>query len=70
LKTKTYQKGRAFSFSESSKNNIYFSGRNPDFTPEYRIANLTEFRKEVIDIMLEIRKEQHYDTRKIIISSL
>ena len=33
---------------------IYFSGKNPDFTPNYKIANLTEFRKEVIDIMLEI----------------
>lgn len=32
----------------------YFSGKNPDFTPKYKIANLTEFRKEVIDIMLEI----------------
>jgi methylated-DNA-[protein]-cysteine S-methyltransferase len=33
---------------------IYFSGKNPDFTPKYKIANLTEFRQEVIDIMLEI----------------
>lgn len=33
---------------------VYFSGKNPDFTPKYKIANLTEFRKEVIDIMLEI----------------
>jgi len=33
---------------------IYFSGKNPDFIPNYKIANLTEFRKEVIDIMLEI----------------
>ena len=32
---------------------IYFSGKNPDFIPNYKIANLTEFRKEVIDIMLE-----------------
>ena len=30
---------------------IYFSGKNPDFTPKYKINNLTPFRKEVIDIM-------------------
>ncbi len=30
---------------------IYFSGRNPDFIPKYRIDNITPFRKEVIDIM-------------------
>jgi len=33
---------------------IYFSGNNPDFTPNYKIENLTDFRKEVIDIMLSI----------------
>ena len=32
----------------------YFSGRQPDFTPMYRIENLTPFRKEVTDIMLSI----------------
>lgn len=30
---------------------IYFSGKNPDFTPKYKINNLTPFRKEVVDIM-------------------
>lgn len=30
---------------------IYFSGRNPDFTPKYKINNLTPFRKEVLEIM-------------------
>ena len=34
--------------------NLYFSGENPDFTPKYRIENLTDFRKEVIRIMLSI----------------
>lgn len=30
---------------------IYFSGKNPNFTPKYKINNLTQFREEVIDIM-------------------
>lgn len=39
-------------FKETSKwLDIYFSGKNPDFTPKYKINNLTPFRKEVIDIM-------------------
>lgn len=33
---------------------IYFSGKEPSFTPKYRMDNQTEFRKEVIDIMLTI----------------
>ena len=33
---------------------IYFSGRQPDFTPRYRMDNLTPFRREVVDAMLEI----------------
>ena len=33
---------------------IYFSGKNPDFIPEYKIENLTPFRKQVTDIMNEI----------------
>ena len=33
---------------------IYFSGRQPDFTPAYRIDGLTSFRKEVTDIMQTI----------------
>ena len=34
--------------------NIYFSGRQPDFTPSYRIDELTEFRRDVMECMLEI----------------
>lgn len=33
---------------------IYFSGENPNFTPEYKIENLTSFRRQVIDIMNRI----------------
>lgn len=33
---------------------IYFSGKNPDFIPEYKINNLTPFRQEVIEIMNSI----------------
>ncbi len=33
---------------------IYFSGRQPDFTPAYRIDSLTEFRRDVMECMLEI----------------
>ena len=33
---------------------IYFSGEEPDFTPEYKINNLTPFRREVVDIMNNI----------------
>ena len=33
---------------------IYFSGKAPDFTPEYKINNLTPFRREVVDIMNNI----------------
>ena len=39
-------------FKETSKwLDIYFSGKNPDFTPKYKTNNLTPFRQEVIDIM-------------------
>lgn len=42
-------------FKETSKwLDIYFSGKNPDFTPKYKIKNLTSFRKEVSDIMNSI----------------
>lgn len=30
---------------------IYFSGKNPDFTPKYKINNLTPFRQECVDIV-------------------
>ena len=33
---------------------IYFSGRQPDFTPPYRIVGATPFRKEVVRDMLDI----------------
>ena len=32
----------------------YFSGREPDFTPPYRIDGLTPFRKDVTEAMLGI----------------
>lgn len=39
-------------FRETSKwLNIYFSGKNPNFIPKYKIENVTPFRQEVIDIM-------------------
>ena len=39
-------------FKETSKwLDIYFSGKNPDFTPKYKINNLTPFRQECVDIM-------------------
>ena len=33
---------------------IYFSGRQPDFTPAYRIDGLTEFRRDVVEAMLQV----------------
>lgn len=33
---------------------IYFSGCQPDFTPAYRMDNLTPFRKAVSEVMCEI----------------
>ena len=33
---------------------IYFSGRQPDFIPRYRMDGLTPFRREVVDAMLAI----------------
>lgn len=42
-------------FKETSKwLDMYFSGKNPNFTPKYKINNITPFRKEVIDIMNNI----------------
>lgn len=39
-------------FRETSRwLDIYFSGKNPDFTPSYKIENATPFRRQVIDIM-------------------
>ena len=33
---------------------IYFSGREPDFTPDFRIDNATPFRKDVLEILNRI----------------
>lgn len=33
---------------------IYFSGREPDFTPQFRIDNATPFRRDVLDIVRQI----------------
>lgn len=33
---------------------IYFSGKEPDFTPNFKIKTITPFRKQVQDIMLKI----------------
>lgn len=42
-------------FSETCRwLDLYFSGRQPDFTPAYRMEGLTPFRKQVSDIMCEI----------------
>ena len=39
-------------FEETKKwLNIYFSGKNPDFTPKYRVINSTPFREKVTKIM-------------------
>ena len=42
-------------FDETSRwLDIYFRGKNPDFTPKYKIENLTPFRSQVIDIKNKI----------------
>lgn len=33
---------------------IYFSGNNPNFTPKFKINNITPFRQEVVNEMLKI----------------
>lgn len=33
---------------------VYFSGRQPDFTPPYALCGLTPFRQDVVDEMLKI----------------
>ena len=33
---------------------VYFSGRQPDFAPPYRIDGLTSFRRDVVDAILAI----------------
>ena len=34
---------------------VYFSGRQPDFTPPYTLRDLTPFRRDVVDEMLKIQ---------------
>ena len=42
-------------FKETSRwLDIYFSGKNPEFIPKYKINNLTPFRANVINIMNSI----------------
>ena len=57
-------------FKETSKwLDIYFSGKKPDFTPKYKIKNLTPFREEVSDIMNSIPFGEtltYHDISKII----
>lgn len=33
---------------------IYFNGKNPSFIPEYKISGITQFEKEVYDILVKI----------------
>ncbi len=43
-------------FKETTKwLDLYFAGKEPDFTPNYKINNLTPFRKEVLDILKTIK---------------
>ncbi len=44
---------------------LYFSGKIPDFTPEYRVSALTTFRWQVIDIMNTIPYGQTVTYRDI-----
>ena len=57
-------------FKETSKwLDTYFRGEEPQFTPKYKINNLTPFRKDVIDVMntIEYGKTVTYnDISKII----
>lgn len=51
---------------------IYFSGKEPEFIPQYKIENLTPFRKGVIDIMNNIpygKTVSYNDISKIIAKS-
>lgn len=42
-------------FDETKKwLDIYFSGKNPSFTPKYKVTKATEFQKSVYEIMLKI----------------
>lgn len=49
---KIYEEKELTIFKETSEwLDKYFCGEIPDFTPKYKIQDLTPFRKEVIDIM-------------------
>lgn len=51
----TFKKANLPIFEETSKwLDIYFKKEVPNFTPKYKINNLTPFRKDVIDIMSKI----------------
>lgn len=60
-------------FRETAKwLDIYFSGKNPNFIPKYKINNLTPFRQEVIKVMNAIpygRTLTYKDISKMIASS-
>ena len=50
-----YIKKNLLIFEETKKwLDIYFSGQNPNFIPQYKINNLTPFREEVIKTMNKI----------------
>lgn len=43
-------------FREASRwLDIYFSGKAPDFIPKYKLADITPFRRRVIDIMNTVK---------------
>ena len=50
-----YKESNLAIFEETRKwLDLYFSGKKPNFTPQYKINNLTSFRKEVLDIVKTI----------------
>lgn len=56
LKTaKKYEEKKLDIFEKAIKwLDIYFSGKNPDFIPQYKLENLTPFRSQVLEIVNEI----------------
>lgn len=56
LKTaKKYEEKKLDIFEKTIKwLDIYFSGKNPDFIPQYKLKNLTPFRSQVLEIVNEI----------------
>lgn len=52
---KKYEEKDLAIFEDTSKwLDIYFSGKEPSFIPQYKIHGLTSFREEVIQLMLKI----------------